>query len=76
MALLITVFSCDKCGKIIGLKSESDWKTFESEWSDGVVRQFCPNCKTIPAAQNLIEQEKQVFLNAVKNYEVNSEVIQ
>lgn len=44
MALIITVFECDGCQQVIGLKTEPDWQNFETSWWEGFYFQFCPDC--------------------------------
>ncbi len=48
MALLISVYQCDKCGKIVALKTERDWNEFRREWHSFNDYQTCSECRWFP----------------------------
>lgn len=65
MATLITVFSCDDCGKIVGLKTDADWRRFDTQWADSVRHQFCLVCKEKRANLALMEMDARFLENIV-----------
>ena len=72
MANLITVFSCDDCGEIIGLKTDEDWQQFSEVWADSLKHQFCPECKKKISNRALMEMDAR-FIEAVvgADYQAN-----
>ena len=57
MATLITVFSCDDCGRVVGLKTDADWQRFDQNWADSLRHQFCPDCKSKIPNRALLEMD-------------------
>lgn len=69
---LISVYACDKCGKIIALKTDEDFNNFENTWSDTVLKQFCPTCKHLPEIAGEIKVEQTQFQLACERLGFNS----
>ena len=65
MAILITVINCDECGKVVGLKTDEDWRKFESGWWEGFKFQFCPNCAEKPETQTRRMSDSQMMYRPV-----------
>ncbi len=42
---VITVISCDRCKKIVCLRTDEEYEEFEATWFDGIVYSFCPDCR-------------------------------
>lgn len=42
---VITVISCDRCKKMVCLRTDEDYEKFEAEWFDGIVFSYCPDCR-------------------------------
>lgn len=42
---IITIISCDRCKKIVCLRTDEEHERFESTWHDGIVFSFCPDCR-------------------------------
>lgn len=65
MATLITVLQCDNCEDLVALKTETDWKKFDETWWEGLLYQFCPDCKS----------ERETLGRRIKDMEFNARLI-
>lgn len=66
MAILITVFECDECATILGVKTEDDWKRFEATWWEGLTFQFCQICCDKPETSARRLADRKLFFDAKK----------
>lgn len=65
MANLMTIFQCDNCQKLASLKTDADWNKFVETWWEGLLYQFCPDCKS----------ERETLGRRIKDMEFNARLI-
>ncbi len=69
MAILITVFQCDNCPTVAGLKTDVEWTDFEKTWWEGFRFQFCPECKEAPQTEARRENDRLLFAASIQKRE-------
>lgn len=54
---MITVYQCEDCPRVVVLREQIEYDTFELGWFNGLKYQFCPNCRCQPAAAERIAED-------------------
>lgn len=60
MSTLATIFvkKCDGCQKIVVLKTDAEWESFQKLWYEGFDRDFCPVCLAKSETQRAIDSDE------------------
>lgn len=64
----ITIYQCDNCPAIVTVRDEADRRVFNVTWFDGLIYQFCPDCRTTDAVKPKLEKEA-AALESLKNFD-------
>lgn len=48
---VITVYECNGCGATVRLETDAEERTFKATWYEGLLVDFCPVCRELPAAK-------------------------
>lgn len=63
----VSVIECDGCKKITALKTDAEWEKYETEWSDSLLHQFCPDCKIKVKNRAFIETDNSYLKTMIKD---------
>lgn len=63
--ILATVIQCDGdgCDKVVCLKIDDEWNELDATWQNGLLHQFCPDCKNSPEAKTALAMEAESIGN-------------
>ena len=63
MAILasLTVIQCDHCPEIFIEKDDASEKEFNDTWFDGLIYQYCPDCKELDEIKPHLDFEAEAF---------------
>lgn len=53
----ITKIECDRCQKVITLKTEDEYGEHETNWHSDILFDFCPDCRIRSDVQTVIDEE-------------------
>ena len=67
----ISVRNCDVCKRIVVLKSDAEYTTFEKTWYDGFAKHVCDLCLSSDAGKEVIASdtaEQKAFSQVIRKY--------
>lgn len=59
---------CDECGKKVVIRTEEDCRVFNEFWFSNLRLDLCPECRLSEKGAFIIEREKMITAEIIKNF--------